>query len=167
MGHPAHALWEKAPQLVSVCERDAYSVETYLCRNGEGCKEKILLTIPKNCKGAPVAVIPFYFPEAMLGFDPESGDTVDGYGNIHMMHQLALRGFITVSAEAYHLTYLDTGKEKRDFSRWQDAADALLKDHPTWSGIGKLVYDTRRLIDFVADDPRADASRIVYRLGVG
>ena len=86
MGHPTQGLSETAPQLVDVHDCGAYSVETYLRRNGKGHGERILLTVPKNCSNAPVAVIPFYFPEAMLGFNPKSGEPVEGYGNIHMMH---------------------------------------------------------------------------------
>jgi hypothetical protein len=64
MGHPAQGLSETAPQLVNVRDCGAYSVETYLRRNGKRHGERILLTVPKNCNNAPVAVIPFYFPEA-------------------------------------------------------------------------------------------------------
>jgi hypothetical protein len=77
-----------------------------------------------------------------------------------MMRHLVRRGYAVASADAYHLTYIDSKKERGDFSRWQDAADALHRDHPAYSGIGKLVDDTRLLLDLLTADPRVDSGRI-------
>jgi hypothetical protein len=119
------------------------------------------MLLPKHLEGrAPAVVVPFYFPEAMLGFDPATGEELPRYRGLEMMRHLTARGYITVSADAYHLTYRESAKARDDFSRWQDAADALLRDHPAYSGIGKLVADTRLLIDLLVADARVDSARI-------
>lgn len=158
LGVPASPLPTHTPVLHARYDCGGYTAELYSCG---AARERILLTVPKVLDApAPAVVVPFYFPEAMLGFDPASGEELDAYGHVDIMHHLSERGYVTVSADAYHLTYTDSLKGRYDFSRWQDAADALLSDHPTWSGMGKLVCDTRRLVDLLCTDPRVDGERI-------
>ena len=108
----------------------------------------------------PAVVVPFYFPECMLGFDPETGERMPKYEKIAMMADLAKRGFVTISADAYHLTYLKSALQRQDFSRWRISGAALHRDWPEWSGVGKLVADTRLLVDMLVADARVDAERI-------
>ena len=96
----------------------------------------------------------------MLEFDPETGETLPRYQGIAMLRHLTARGFIAASADAYHLTYLKSERARDDFGRWHDAARALNREHPEWTGIGKLMADTRLLIDALVSDPRVDGERI-------
>lgn len=120
------------------------------------------MVLPKNISGKlPAAVIPFYFPEAMIGFELETLEELPKFSRIAMMADLAERGIITISADAYHLTYdPDDTAPRDDFYRWQRAGEALRKDHPLWNGMGKLLADTRLLIDILENDPRVNAERI-------
>ena len=146
---------------VSAFSTDEFDAEWYSQPNGMGRRQRVLMLFPKNLSApAPAVAIPFYFPEALLAFDHATGEELTYYKGIEMMLHLVRRGYIVASAEAYHLTYIDSDKDRMDFSRWQDAADALLADHPNYTGIGKLVDDTRLLIDLIAADKRVDNSRI-------
>lgn len=135
--------------------------ELYLQANGPGTFQRVFMAFPKNCrKPVPGVVVPFYYPEAMLGFDPETGEELPKFKDIEMLLHLVRRGYAAVTADAYHLTYMPSGKDRDDFTRWHDAAEALLRDHPHWTGIGKLVADTRLMTDAFAADPRVDETRL-------
>lgn len=139
-----------------------FDVECYRQANGPGTSQRVFVAVPKGRQGRlPAVVVPFYFPEAMLGFDPETGERLANFESVSMMADLARRGFVTASADAYHLTYRPGSTEPRtDFGRWRKAGTALVRDWPGWTGIGKLVADTRLVIDLVAADGRVDAARI-------
>ena len=161
LGYPAVKQNNDSLALLCTYQYSDYTLELYSQPLQDGTHQRVMIALPKNVAfPAPAVVIPFYYPEAMLGFDPATGETLDNFAGIEMMVHLAKRGYITACADAYHLTYLQSDKPRDDFSRWRDAASALYRDHPHWSGMGKLVQDTVRLIDAVETHPNVDASRI-------
>lgn len=138
-----------------------FDVELYSQPNGHGRSQRVLMAFPKNLREpAPAVAVPFYFAEAMLGFDPATGEVFPRYSQYPIMADLARRGYVTASADAYHLTYTPMERDRDDFGRWREAAAALNREHPNWTGIGKLVSDTRLMVDALAADPRVDADRI-------
>ena len=140
---------------------DQFDIEMYVQSNGPDTVQRVSMVIPKSAKNpCPAVVVPFYYPEAMMGFNPENGEKITKFGDIPMMIHLAERGYITISAEAYHLTYIHQKPENEDFSFWQIAAEKLRKDNHDWSGVGKLVSDTKLLIDALCEDERVDSERI-------
>lgn len=146
-----------------ICSYDkpTYTLELYTQSLEDGTSQRVMLAIPKAVAfPAPAVLTPFYYPEAMLGFDPATGENLPLFAGIEMMVHLAERGYIAACADAYHLTYCQEGKSRDDFTRWRDASAALYRDHPHWSGMGKLVSDTRRMLDLVCADPRVDVARM-------
>ena len=138
-----------------------FDLEMYSQPNGHGRSQRVLMAFPKEIREPrPAVAVPFYFAEAMLGFDPETGEEFPRYSLYPMMADLARRGYVAASADAYHLTYTPQDRDRGDFGRWRVAAEALNREHPRWTGIGKLVSDTRLMIDALAADPRVDAGRI-------
>ena len=153
---------EETVQVVS-CPFEEFNAEILYQRNGPDTWQRVVKVLPKNIgdKQLPAVVVPFYFPDAMLGFDLATGDSLPRYKGVEIMLHLVRRGFICISAESFHLTYCpESVKSRDDFSRWQEAADALIHDYPQWCGMGKLVADTRLLIDLLEADPRVDRDRI-------
>ena len=137
-----------------------FTAEVYYQNNGPGTFQKVVEVIPHNLqKAAPAVVVPFYYPEAMVGFDLAT-QTADRYAPIAMLAHLAQRGFIAISAETYHLTYIKSDTERMDFKRWHQAGAALNLDYPEWCGMGKLLADTQLLLDILVKDTRVDATRI-------
>jgi hypothetical protein len=135
-------------------------IEVYRQANGIGTFQTLYIALPKNLKKrAPAVVVPYYNPEQMLGFFPDSLKQADS-PNIAIMRHLAERGFIVATAETYHLTYIKSDKHRKDFSRWNDAGRSLMKDYPQLSGMGKLVFDTQLIIDILQADKRVDAENI-------
>ncbi len=141
---------------------DTFDAELYIQNNGPDTVQRVLITMPKNFSGKlPAVVIPFYFPDAMIGFNMDTLEDLPRFSEIAMSRFLAERGFITITAEAYHLTYCTSDKSERDdFGRWQRAGEALLADYPAWCGCGKLHADTQLLIDILEKDERVDTDRI-------
>ena len=166
-----YAAFPRHVEKLGVFRCDGFDVEEYRQANGPGTSQRVLLAIPhKGNLPFPAVAAPFYFPEAMLGFDPKtSGNgTSSGsaetnltrYAEIAYMAALARRGYVTASAEAYHLTYRPDDAPKDAWKKWRHVGERLRRDWPGWTGIGKLTFDTRLLIDLLAADPRVDTNRI-------
>ena len=135
--------------------------ELYEQANGPGTRQRVVMALPKGLKGkAPAVVVPFYFPEAMLGFELETREPLPTYADRTIMADLVRRGFVCASADAYHLTYAPSKRERGDFKRWAEAAEKFNRDWPSWTGIGKLTADTRLVLDLLCADARVDPSRI-------
>ena len=161
IGCPRNYAFEKSFEPVKKYSFEDFDAELYLQANGPGTFQRTIMVFPKHFEGKlPAVAVPFYSPEKMLGFDPDTGNVLENFVKIPMMRDLANRGYAAISAEAYHLTYLRSDRDKEDFYRWRDAGEALTEDHPQWTGIGKLIADTELLIDVLCADPRVDSSRI-------
>ena len=161
LGTPSYNKTYGKAALVSFFSTEEFNAEWYRQETGEGKYQRVLMLFPKKLVGKVAAVaIPFYFPEALLAFDHATGEELEYYKGLEMMLHLVRRGYIVASADAYNLNYIDSDKDRRDFTRWQDAANALRADHPNYSGMGKLVDDTRLMIDLLCADGRVDSARI-------
>ena len=161
-----YASFQRSVEKIGAYACADFDVEVYRQANGPGTFQRVMMSVPRERKGKlPCVIAPFYFPEAMLGFNPkdgslssenvETGTNLAFYAGISYMSDLARQGYVTVSADAYHLTY----RPQADAS-WRRAGEALNADWPRWSGVGKLAFDTRLLVDLASADPRVDASRI-------
>ena len=158
---PAGYAFERKVRLVKKYSFPECDCELYEQANGPGTTQRVLVAFPKELKGkAPGIVAPFYFPEAMLGFELETRQPLENYKGITYLADLARRGFVCASADSYHLTYIPSTRARNDFKRWREAAEALKRDWPEWTGIGKLTADTRLVVDLLCADSRVDADRI-------
>ena len=138
-----------------------FDAELYSQPNGPGTAQRLMMVFPKRIAApCPAVAVPFYFPEAMLGFEPDTGELLPMYAGIEMMLHLVRRGYVCACADCYHLTYYESTRERGEFARWREAAAALRQDHPGWSGVGKLIADTQLVIDALCADERVDAESI-------
>jgi hypothetical protein len=161
LGTPAYEIPEESATFIKKYEYEEFDLEVYVQKNDPKSLQRVMIAFPKNLISACAAVaVPFYFPEAMLGFDPATDEKLEKYCKISMMKDLAKRGYITASADAYYLTYTQNIYDKNGFDLWEEAATRLRNDNPNWSGVGKLVSDTSLLIDVLAADSRVDNNRI-------
>lgn len=166
-----YAAFPRSVEKLATYSFSDFDVEEYCQANGPGTFQRLMMAVPKNAKGRlPAVVVPFYYPEAMLGFNPKTGGLEFQYTSpktnltyfteVAYMSDLAKRGYITVTAEAYYLTYSQKNAPDGSWGKWGHVGRRLKEDHPGWTGIGKLTFDTRLLIDLVAADPRVDPERI-------
>ena len=158
---PENYLFEHKITPVKRFEYQDFDAELYLQNNGPGTVQRVLKVLPKNInKALPAVVVPFYFPEAVIGFDLETLEELPRFSPVALMNHLVRRGVICISADAYHLTYEKSDLDRLEWKRWKNAGEALIRDYPQWSGVGKLVADTRLLVDALEQDERVDPERI-------
>ena len=161
LGSPVNYEFRHSLALQKKYDFGDFTGELYLQANGPGTFQRLLMVFPKSATGKlPAVAVPFYFPEAMLGFELESREPLPKFKGIEMLAHLARRGYIAATADAYHLTYLKSDRERGEYMRWPECGAAINREHPEWTGIGKLTADTFLLIDALAEDSRVDASRI-------
>lgn len=171
IGVPDNYDFPKTFEFTEKYSSDGYDCEYYIQSNGvrpngEITYQKVLMAVPHNAKGKlPAVVVPFYYPEAALGYDPKTKEELPNYKDNPIIHKLAKNGFVVISAQSYHLTYapyqIDNSKIGTvDFDHWMYIGTTFNKEHPEWSGIGKLVADTKLLIDVLKADERVDKEKI-------
>ncbi len=166
MGYPVNYDYKSSFELVKKYEYEDFDCEVYLQSNGvrpDGTVtyQRVFIALPKNIKGRlPAVVVPFYYPEAAMGFDPEKNETNELYGDNPFMLDIVRQGYIAISGEAYYLTYTDFKGVKEGLEGWKFTSEIFNREQPEWSGTGKLVYDTSLLIDVLEKDDRVDSEKI-------
>ena len=161
IGTPSYDIPKEPIKLLARYEYPDFDAELYLQKNGPDTTQRILMAFPKEIKEpCPAVAVPFYIAEQMLGMDPATGEPIPRYAHDCIMRHLVQRGYVTASADSYHITYMESEKPFDDFSRWKDAGEKLRCDHPNWSGVGKLISDTQLLLDALCADKRVDPSRV-------
>ena len=137
----SYAAFRRAVEKVAVHHFPDFDVEVYRQANGPDTFQRVMMAVPRGGTARrPAVVAPFYFPEAMLGFDPATGGvssplTVPGkdlasYSPIAYMADLARRGYVTISADAYYLTYDPAHAPKNAWAKWGHVGTALGRDQP-------------------------------------
>lgn len=161
IGSPENYGFVHSCKLLKTYEYNDMFVELYEQNNGPGTTQRVMKAVPRNISGKlPAVAVPFYYPEAMLGFDPETNEELPRFVEVSMMKDMARRGFIAASADAYYITYPHKREISGGWNNWVEVGDCIQKEQPGWSGVGKLFADTQLLIDMLSDDPRVDADRI-------
>ena len=118
---PTGYAFERRVERVRTWDFPEFTVECYRQTNGPGTIQRVFMAVPKGKSGKlPAVAVPFYYPEAMLGFDPATGEKLPRFAGVTMLADLAQRGFVAATADAYHLTYRVGAVEPRDdFRRWK------------------------------------------------
>ena len=134
-------------------------------RTGPDSWQRILLMVPLHLKGRTAGVlVPFYDPDRMCGYDlktkaklgPERNTAFFG---LHLVQQ----GYVVAAVEAYPfnlLTPAEQAASKGGMGVWRDAAAKLAKQHPQWTGMGKLTADTRLACKVLRESADVDPERI-------
>ena len=134
-------------------------------RTGPESWQRILLMEPVKLKGRTAGVVvPFYDPDRMCGYDlktkaklgPERNTAFFG---LHLVQQ----GYVVAAVEAYPfnlLTPVEQAASKGGMGVWRDAAAKIAKQHPQWTGMGKLTHDTRLAAEVLRGSASVDPERI-------
>jgi len=179
---PAHAQWpvwmealgqprnyDFAPTVtpVETFETPDFHAEFFLQQNGPATRQKLLLLKPLDLKEGekrPGFVVPFYDPDRMCGYDLVTKKRLPpGREPAEFGLQLVRQGFVVACVEAYPYNLVpdpDGTARKQGLAWWQKAAEKLNTEQPTWTGMGKLVADTRLAVDFLAAQDYVEAARL-------
>ena len=163
LGKPFYDNYEKTTKLIKKYSFEDFDGELYvqsngILPNGQLLYQKVFVALPKNIKKGeklPAVNVPFYSYEWTLGMNPETGEKIK---KTCILYDLVKRGYIGATAMSYHLTYIPDMID--DGTAWEKASFALLKDNPNWTGMGKLVSDTQRVIDLLEEDSRVDSNKL-------
>lgn len=134
-------------------------------RTGPETWQRILFMVPLDLKGRTAGVlVPFYDPDRMCGYDLKTkaklgpGRNTAFFG-LHLVRQ----GYVVAAVEAYPfnvLTPAEQAASKGGMELWRDAAAKLARQHPQWTGMGKLTFDVRLACEALSESEGVDPERI-------
>ncbi len=126
-------------------------------------RQQVLLMEPRDpvVLPRPVAVVPYYHPDLMAGFDLERREPIRERTNVQFGRHLVQQGYVVACMEAFPYNTVPEPESNAGFAWWEAASDRLLADNPRWTGIGKLVHDTSRVVDLLLEQPEVDRGRVL------
>ncbi|MEN9536931.1 MAG: hypothetical protein RLZZ178_928 [Verrucomicrobiota bacterium] len=167
LGSPASAGFAGAPtsELVESFETPDFKAQLFRQRTGPETWQRILLLKPLRLEGRTAGVVvPFYDPDRMCGYDLRTKQRLGPERNTAFfgLHLVRL-GYVVAAVEAYPFNLLtpdERAASKGGMGVWRDAAAKLARQHPQWTGMGKLTHDTRLAADLLAADAQVDPARL-------
>ena len=123
----------------------------------EGCRVNAYLISPPGDGPFPAVVV----------YHPTTGDTIRqpaglaGSRERHFALHLAERGCVTLSPCNYLWDYRGRPGPAPDFRDFTALVEeGLLARHPRWTGMGKMVWDGLRAVDYLLALPQVDGARV-------
>ena len=120
----------------------------------DGCRVEAYLMLPKGDGPFPGIVV----------FHPTTNTTIEqpvGFGVVPQLQfglNLARRGYATLSPRNYIWSYRDITASK--WSEYARTAGFLLDTWPNWTGMGKMLWDGMRAVDYLLAVPGVDGARL-------
>lgn len=173
LGEPSFVKADYPPAATRVEEIRLEGFEASLWKQatGPGNQQTLVLLRPLELpvSPAPCAVIPFYHPETSAGLMPNAEKNglkhdPDSSGQKEMLRygkHLARRGFIVLCTQAFPFNTVPDPGSGDPFDWWRAAAEKIHRNHPRWTGLGKLVHDTQCAISLLLRQPDVDTTRLL------
>ncbi|MGD9494935.1 MAG: acetylxylan esterase [Armatimonadota bacterium] len=163
IGEPSFGEFERRAAIVERFEAPFFRGTVYRQPVGPDHWQQVLLMEPLEPlrHPRPAAVVPYYHPDLMAGFDLQTREPITDRPNVHFGRHLVQQGYVVACMEAFPYNTVPAPAEDVGFAWWQAGAEKLLADNPRWTGIGKLIWDTSRAVDLLLAQPDIDATRIL------
>ncbi|MEB2360310.1 MAG: SUMF1/EgtB/PvdO family nonheme iron enzyme [Bryobacteraceae bacterium] len=141
-----------AVRVVETFEEPAYSGRLMYLQVEPDYWEKILVMTPHTrvSKPLPVVIVPYYDVDTPAGKDL-GGRLFTPLGTRSYAHLAVQQGYIAVAIRWFGESYGE---------HYAEAVANLKLRHPNVTGLGKWVWDSQRLLDYIYTLPEADHSRI-------
>ncbi|HRU05457.1 MAG TPA: dienelactone hydrolase family protein [Candidatus Brocadiia bacterium] len=128
-----------------------------------GVRQLVVILEPLQPSPAlrPAALVPFYHPDDMAGWNFTLGKPDRKRLPTQFGRRLVEQGYVVACVEAFPFNTVPDPKSNEGFAWWKAAAKKLLADNPRWTGMGRLVRDTSRALDLLLAQPGVDPGRVV------
>ncbi len=163
IGEPSFGEFDRAPVLLDRFEAPGFKGTLFRQPTGPEQSQLVLLMEPHAPprRPRPGAVVPFYHPDLMAGFDLQTRRPIEERPLVQFGRHLVEQGYVVVCTEAFPYNTVPEPASDEGFAWWRAAAEKLLADNPRWTGVGKLAWDTSRAADLLLAQPDIDPERIV------
>ncbi|MBC2595717.1 acetylxylan esterase [Ruficoccus amylovorans] len=175
LGHPALGsagdLGQARP--LAECETMEFRGVLWSQKTGPSQEQRVLILHPRESseESTPCAVVPYYNVERPAGLcvDPRRGTALVPDAGLPEVAPLGLhlvrQGLTVACVEAFPFNTVpepDAAElEADDFAWWRAGAAHLLREHPAWTGLGRLVRDTSLAVGLLLEQPGVDTSRVL------
>lgn len=161
LGEPVPEEFDRTPRHVRTVELPDAVAEEHLLPTSRESFQRVVLLRPRSAGRSPRpgAVVPFYNPEAMVGYDLERGAALETT-TVQFGRHLVEQGYVVVCGQAFPYNTVPDPGTGVTFDWWRTAARTLLARHPRWTGMGRLISDTWIATDFLLAQADVDADRI-------
>lgn len=162
LGEPEPEVFDRTPQRVRRVELPQALAEEYLLPTSPTSRQRVVLLRPAKPlhEPTPAAIVPFYNPEAMVGYDLARGVALEA-PTVQFGRHLVQQGYTVLCGQAFPYNTVPDPGTGATFDWWRAAARAVLARHPRWTGMGRLIRDTWIATDFLLAQPQVDAERVV------
>lgn len=163
LGKPSYAPFDRSEQVVEAFELPECHATLFRQPTSPETRQLVLLMEPKRAirSPRPGAIVPYYHPDLMAGYDLGTKEPIDEFRNKQFGRHLVQQGYVVACVEAFPYNTVPDPQSDATFAWWHAAAAKLLKDNPQWTGMGKLIWDTRLATDLLLKQPNVDGDRIV------
>ncbi len=129
---------------------------------GPKTRQLVVLMEPKGkvYSPRPGAVVPYYHPDLMAGYDFSERKFITERPEAHFGRHLVQLGYVVVCVEAFPFNTVAEPEKYKGFGVWQAGAEKVLADNPDWTGMGKLIWDTQLATDILINQPDINKERI-------
>jgi len=163
LGEPSYADFDRSPETIRSFEQPEYRATVLRQPTSPETQQLILLMEPTQVPFSPRpgAVVPFYDPDRMAGYDLEEDCRITESLETQFGRHLIQQGYVVVCTEAFPYNTVPEPQSDEGFAWWRAAAAKVLEDNPNWTGMGKLTWDTRLATDLLLSQPDVDPERIL------
>ncbi|MBN2289936.1 MAG: acetylxylan esterase, partial [Candidatus Glassbacteria bacterium] len=152
LGTPGLPQPTPAARTVSTFREDDYTGRLMYLQVEPDFWEKILLMVPDKplARPAPVVIVPYYDVDTPAGRNL-GGRSLMPLGVRAFAYLMVQQGYVAVAIRWYGESYGEN---------YAEAVANLKLRHPGLTGLGKWVWDARRLVDYLCTLPEVDSGRI-------
>lgn len=163
LGHPSYAPFDTTPEVVDSFELPRCRATLYRQPNSPTTRQQVLVLRPEAAGDSPRpgAVVPFYDPDRMAGYDLKTRRPLPEHRTTQFGRHLVENGFIVACVEAFPYNTVPDPGTGANFAWWHAGAAKVLADNPEWTGMGKLIADTRLATDLLLAQPDVDPERVL------
>ncbi|NPV08720.1 MAG: acetylxylan esterase [Anaerolineae bacterium] len=163
LGSHSYPPFDTTPETIDRFDLPRCRATLYRQPNSPETRQQVLIMEPESAGPSPLpgAVVPFYDPDRMAGYDLKTRQPLPDRRTTQFGRHLVEHGFIVACVEAFPYNTVPDPRSDASFAWWHAGAAKVLGENPNWTGMGKLVHDTRLATDLLLAQPKVDPERVL------